>query len=295
MPTLLVKRSRCAKCGCHGNGLWARVRFMRNWVLQIGILICPVVILVGQDIDANITTENRRPITVADQISDQAERVAFGALFQATKPKQRLEQAKLFLARFPQSAFLFQAYEMAARASFGLEDYDAGLNYARQSLTLLPENPLLLVSVADVEAQKHLNDAAISDARDALEYLDRFAAPGTVAPGSWPELKNKLKATAEFAEGRALLEQALALPKGGKRDALLRDCKTLLAEAQTLNSSDVEIMYLFGLVQLASGELKSAAGSFARIYRTDGSLASKARENLQNIHAMLGAHDSFES
>ena len=105
------------------------------------------------------------------EISDAAERVAFLALFQNTQPKQRLEQAQSFLARFPQSAFLFQAYEMAARASFGLEDYDAGLNYAKQSLTLLPENPLLLVSVADVEAKKHRNDAAISDARDAVEYL----------------------------------------------------------------------------------------------------------------------------
>ena len=120
---------------------------MLKWALLIGILICPIVSLLGQDIDTNITTENRRSSTVADQISDPAERLAFLALFQNAQPKQMLEQAKLFLARFPQSAFLFQAYEMAARASFGLEDYDAGLNYAKQSLTLLPENPLLLVSV----------------------------------------------------------------------------------------------------------------------------------------------------
>ena len=92
------------------------------------------------------------PDKVADQISDPTERAAFLALFPQTQPKQLLEQAKLFLARFPQSAFLFQVYEMAARASFGLGDYDAGLNYARQSLTLLPENPLLLVSVGDVVA-----------------------------------------------------------------------------------------------------------------------------------------------
>jgi tetratricopeptide (TPR) repeat protein len=267
---------------------------MLKWALRIGILICPLVLLIGQDIDANITTQNRRSSTVADQISDPAERVAFLALFQNTQPKQMLEQAKLFLARFPQSAFLFQAYEMAARASFGMEDYDAGLNYAKQSLTLLPENPLLLVSVADVEAQKHLNDAAISDARDAVEYLDRFAAPGTVAPESWPELKSKLKATAEFAEGRALLEQAVALPTGEKREALLKDCKVLLAEAQMLNPSDVEVTYLFGLVQLASGDLNSAAGSFARIYRANGALVSKAHENLLNIYKTLDSHDAFE-
>ena len=268
---------------------------MSKWALRITILICPLVLLAGQDIDANITTQNRRPSTIADQISDPAERTAFLALFQETQPKQMLERVKAFLSRFPQSAFLFQAYEMAARASFALEDFDAGLNYAKQSLTLLPENPLLLVSVADVEAQKHLNDAAISDARDAIEYFDRFSAPGAVAPDGWQELKNKLKATAEFAEGRALLEKALALPKGEKRDSLLKDCKASLAEAQMQNPSDSEIIYLFGLVEFTSGELNSAARKFAKIYRANGGLASKARENLQKIYAMLALHDSFES
>jgi len=267
---------------------------MLKWVLLIGILICPTGPLLGQDIDANITTQNRRSSTVADQISDPAERMAFLALFQNPQPRPMLEQAKLFLARFPQSPFLFQAYEMAARASFGLEDYEAGLNYARQSLTLLPENPLLLVSVADVEAQKHLNNAAISDARDAVEYLDRFAAPRTVAPESWPELKSKLKATAEFAEGRALLDQALTVPKGEKREALLKDCKVLLTQAQVLNPSNVEVTYLFGLVQLASGDLRPAAGSFAKVYRANGALASKAHENLLNLYKTLDSHDRFE-
>jgi predicted CXXCH cytochrome family protein len=115
-----------------------------------------------------------------------------------------------------------------------------------------------------------------------------------VAPESWPELKSKLKATAEFAESRALLEQALAFPKGERREALLQDCKVLLAQAQTLNPSDVELTYLFGLVQLASGDLHPAAGSFAKVYRANSALASKARENLLNIYKTLDSHDAFE-
>ena len=270
---------------------------MFKQLLVIPVLFFPLARLAGQEIDANITTQNRSLSTVADQIPDAAERASFLLLFKQAPPAQRLQQAKSFLAQFPQSAFLFQAYEVAARASFGLEDYDAGLNYARESLTLLPENPMLLASVADVEAQKHLNEAAISDARDAIEYLDRFSAPGTVAPEGWPELKSKLKATAKFAQGRALLEQARALSKGQKRDAVLRDCMASLGEAQTLNPSDFEITYLFGLAQLASGELQPAAGSFARIYRTNDSLASKALENLQSIYKMLplDSRDTFES
>jgi Cytochrome c554 and c-prime len=266
-------------------------------LLVITALFSPLAPLASQVIDANITTQNRSSSTVADQIPDAAERAAFLALFKHGSPAQMLQQSKSFLAQFPQSAFLFQAYEVAARASFGLEEYDAGLNYASESLTLLPENPLLLVSVADVEAQKHLNGPAISDARDAIEYLDRFSAPATVAPESWPELKSKLKATAEFAQGRALLEQALALPKGEKRDAVLKDCMVSLAEAQALNPSDLEITYLFGLAQLASGRLQSAAGGFAKVYRANGSLASRARENLQTIYTMLrlDPRKTFES
>ena len=262
--------------------------------LFIAWLLCPLGTLTGQDIDANVTVQNRSPSTVAGQISDAAERAAFLALFKTASPAQMLEQANLFLAQFPQSAFLFQAYEVAARASFALEDFDTGLNYARDSLALLPENPLLLVNVADVEAQKHRNDAAIADARDAIEYLDRFSAPGTVAPESWPELKNKLKATANFAMGRALLEKALALSKGEQRDAMLKECGAALAQARTLNSSDSEITYLAGLAQLASGNLRIAAGTFAGIYRVNDSLAPKARENLQTIYRLLHT-DSAET
>jgi hypothetical protein len=270
---------------------------MLKRALRIGILICPLVPLAGQDIDANITTQNRMPSTVADQISDTAERAAFLALFQQTSPRQTLEKAKLLLAQFPRSAFLFEIYDRAARASFAQQDYDAGLTYARASLALLPENPLLLATVSDVEAQRHMNDQAISDARDAIEYLDRFSAPGAVAPDSWPALKGRLKATAKFAEGRALLDQALALPKGDKRMALLSHCISSLAEAQALNPSDSEITYLFALAQLSSGELLSAAGSFARVYRANDGWAAQAHDNLQSIYTRVrsDSRDTFES
>jgi len=270
---------------------------MFRWILTIAALLGPLAPLSAQVIDANITTQNRSSSTVADQISDAAERAAFLALFKRGSPTEVLQQAKSFLGQFPRSAFLFEAYEVAARASFGLEDYEAGLKYARESLTLLPENPLLLVSVADIEAQRHLNDAAISDARDAIEYLDRFSAPATVAPENWPELKSKLKATAEFALARGLLEQALALSKGAKRDAVLKNCIASLAEAQALNPSDLEIRYLFGLAQLASGELQPAAGSFAKVCQANGRLASTARENLKTIYTMLhlDSQKTFES
>lgn len=257
---------------------------MPRWLLVIVWVCLPVWPMAGQEIDSNITTQNRKSPTIADQIHDPAERAAFLVLFQAGSPAVVLREAKSFLTQFPQSAFLFQVYDMAARASFELEDFDAGLKFARQALVLLPENPLLLVSMADVEAQRHLDDAAISDARDAIDDLDRFAAPATVKPDSWPELKRKLKATASFALGRALLEKALAASKGERHDTLLRDCTAALLQARALNPTDIETQYLLGLAQLTSSDLHSAAGNFARVYRANVGLSSKAHENLQVIY-----------
>jgi len=49
---------------------------------------------------------------------------------------------------FPNPRFSLRPFEIEARSSFDEGDYEGGLKYARQSLALLPENPLLLVAVA---------------------------------------------------------------------------------------------------------------------------------------------------
>src|SRR6266478_5010630 len=115
----------------------------------LGLLVCPVGFVKAQDIDANLTPQNRTPSTIADQITDSAEHEAFLALFKQSAPEQMLQHAKYFLDMFPQSAFLAQAYEVAARASFDLQDYQSGLSYSDKSLALLPENSVLLVPMAD--------------------------------------------------------------------------------------------------------------------------------------------------
>src|ERR1700733_11473116 len=100
----------------------------------------------AQDLDSNITSENRKPGKIADEIHDKAERTAFLALYAKRDPKEVLASARAFLRQFPESAFLTQAFEIAARSSFDEGDYKGGLEYAAQSLALLPENPLLLVA-----------------------------------------------------------------------------------------------------------------------------------------------------
>lgn len=74
--------------------------------------------LAAHDIDAVITSENRKAATIADEIHDPAERAAFLALFAKNIPKKTRSLAQDFLQHYRQSAFLAMAYEIAARNSF---------------------------------------------------------------------------------------------------------------------------------------------------------------------------------
>ena len=252
-----------------------------------GALLSAAVPVAAQDIDTLVTTTNRSPSTVADQIKDPAERGAFLDLYKPQAAGAMLQAAKSFLQNYPQSAFLAQAYEVAADSSFDEGDYADGLAYAQHSLNYLPENPQLLVAVADVQARQHLNDEAITNARAALYYFDRFGRPGAISESQWPELKRRMRATAKFALGRALLQQAVAGPAGEKRGALLKESEAALEQARSLNAADSQIVYVLGLVRLSSGDFHSAAQNFAAVYVQKDELAPKALEQMQTIYKTL--------
>ncbi len=253
----------------------------------IAFLLWSLTNVVAQDIDSVPSVQKRNFANLADQITDEAERSAFLQLFKPASSGEMRARAETFLNRFPQSAFLAQAYEVAARGCFDLGDYEQGLRYAQQSLALLPEDPLLLVPVSDVEARQSLNSAAIAHANEALEYLDRFAGPASVREEDWPKVKRQLQATASFAKGRALLQDAVAQPAGELRRQLLKDSEASLLDAQRSNSQDLEIAYVLGLAQFSSGKASEASGNLAAAYRGGGELAPKALKSLEAIHRLL--------
>jgi len=263
----------------------------------VGFLLWSFIFLAAQDIDSVPSVQKRNLASIADEIVDPAERSAFLQLFKPATPAEMRARAEAFNARFPQSPFLAQAYEVAARGCFGLGEYELGLSYAQNSLALLPENPLLLVPVADVEARQNLNSAAIAHAREALDDLDRFAGPASVRDEDWPNVKQQLKSTANFAKGRALLQAALTQPVGETRRELLKNSEAALLEALHFNNQDLEIAYVLGLAQLSFGNATGASNSFAAVYRGDSELAPKALDNLRTIYRLLypSATISFET
>jgi predicted CXXCH cytochrome family protein len=271
---------------------------MRSRLLNVafsGVIFGVVLLGFAQELDSNGST--RSPAKISDQIGDPAERAAFVALYQKTVPRRLLAEAQDFLQEFPQSAFLAQVLEIAARSSFDEGDSEGGLEFARQSLVLLPENPLLLVAVADAQASQGQNDPAIASARDALAYLDRFARPISVSERDWPEVKRKQQATAYFVIGRAQLRLGLERPAGELRRSLLTGSVASLTQAHTLNPADDEITYLLGVVQLTAGNAMAAASEFASVRRQGREYAPKALAALQQMYQSLplGSKTSFDA
>ncbi len=158
----------------------------------------------GQAIDTVLFRESSgtKRFTIIDQVADPQERRAFLKLYGAHEPPKRRKLAEEFVARHPQSWLLAQAYEIGAKACIDLDDYATALQLGAQSLRLFPENPLLLVPLANIQAQVKQAHAAQESARAALEYLDQSDRPAAIAAAKWPGIQAELKASSYFVLGR---------------------------------------------------------------------------------------------
>jgi tetratricopeptide (TPR) repeat protein len=257
--------------------------------LIVSALACLSLLLLApiraQDSDAVITDAGQRPFTVADEIINKDEKKAFVELYRKKDPEKQVELAEVFLASYPDSSVLAQIYEVAAKAEIQLGDYQKALQYAKESLQLYPENALLVVPVANIQAKLGLTSEARQSAHNALEYLERFAHPGTVPSKKWPRLRDQLKASCYFVLGQTRLLEGLKSPRGEQRTQLLNKSLASLAKAEALNPEDAEVAYVKGLSYLALGQISSAAESFARAYVPDDSAISpRALEQLTALY-----------
>ena len=239
-------------------------------------------ILPGQNIDTLIL-ENSRRFTVLDQISNPAERDALLHIFRARTPGEKVQRSEAFLAQFPQSWLLAEVFEIAAKAYIDLGEYEQALQYGRASLQILPENPLLLVPLANVQANLARRAEAEQSARAALEYLERFGRPSPIPEKKWPGVQQELRASCFFVLGRVRTLQALDLPAGEEQSRKLTESIDLLAEAKSLNPNDPEIEYLTGLDYLALGNKREAARWIGAAYQREGPVRDMALAKLQKI------------
>jgi len=246
-------------------------------------LACAHLSIRAQSIDSAAVPANRSSASIVDQILDPAERAAFEKLLQTTDPKRTLALAREYLSAYPQSAFLATAEERAARASFDLGDLTTGLEYARDSLQILPENPLLLVAVADVQARLKQDEAAVASARDAIAYLDRFARPAAVSARRWPAIQRNQKAAVWFAMGRALLDESFSAP-AANRQPLLQQSISALRTSCDLNPHDMEALYLLGIAYRSGNHLPQAVQALMVVDAHGAAFSRQAHEQLEAIY-----------
>jgi predicted CXXCH cytochrome family protein len=204
------------------------------------------------------------------------------AIYKKHDPGQRLEAARSFLSNYPDSWLLTEVYDIAAKACIEISDFRGGLVYASESLRLLPENPLLLVPVANVQVQEGLFREGATSARDALEYLEILARPSSIRETEWSPLKRRLQASSLYVLARIELVRSPAA--GGERMDKLHAAVADLAHAAELNPDDAEIEYLLGLAQVSLGDPDSAAGAFAAAARLSGPVQAQALNRLRDLH-----------
>jgi tetratricopeptide (TPR) repeat protein len=223
-----------------------------------------------------------KPLTILDEISDLAERRAFTALHRKQGAQERVTAAQQFLNEFPQSWFVWQAFEIAAKAAIDLGDNNSATQWARQSLRILPENPLLRVPLAEVETMEGQPAAATQDATRAIEDLDLFLSPENFSEKKWASLEKQLRATSYYILAKAATEEGV---KGAKGEEKLRQAEDFADKSLRLNPADPATTYLLGLIRLARGNQAGAAATFAAVYEQSGPFKERARQRLLAAYA----------
>ena len=272
---------------------------MKRGYFQIGILSCLFVFLAGalyaappadQKTPARNNGTGAAPaagtvkpdyhITIKD---DPAERDAFAAIINETDQHRRRDMAERFLAEYPQSWRLAPVYEIASKSSFALGDLRAALEFGAKSLRILPENPFLLLPMADAQTRAGLYDAAARSARDAIWYLDRFDHPTSIDEDSWRQIKARNQAEGYFDVGRAAAAEGLA-NSGDLRARQLADAETALLKALSFNAGGAGVPNLLGTVYLGEGRPDEAAGIFAVAARSDSPARAQALDRLHTLY-----------
>jgi predicted CXXCH cytochrome family protein len=253
----------------------------RCYVAWIAIACFASAVVSAQESDTTILKGSQTTYTILSDVRDPQERDLFSSLYSTSDPLLRHQLAERFLASYPQSWLSSEVYDLAAKASLDLGKVAQALEEGRFSLRLMPENPTLLVLMANAEAQALQFDLALADARDAIDCLDQFAQPGSYSEEQWSGIKLQLKASAYFALGRAWFAKALQELK--PQPASLADARDALDRAAAYNSEDPEIFYLRALVEIKTNDKTDALRDLAFVALNSHPLHTQAAATFRRL------------
>jgi predicted CXXCH cytochrome family protein len=240
-------------------------------------------ILPAQDADTIILKDDNRKFTLVSQIENPQEASAFLAILHTNAPADRYQLAQTFIRQYPQSWLLPHAFDISARSAIDLEKYDEAIADGGFSLRLVPENPSLLILMANVEARKKHFEVASCEADDALEYLEQIERPPNLTQSEWNNIRPQLESSAYFARSRAEASRGLAT----NTPNILRTALGDLDKAAAWNREDPEVFYLRAIIEIQLDQKMMAASDLAFVYSGNSELREKAKKILSILSKQL--------
>ena len=256
------------------------------------ILLAISSFIIAQELDTFTFTSKRRAYTVLDRIENPKEKAAFQNLLAATDPIEKKDLAESFLKQYPSSWMLAKTYEIAAKSSIEIGDYSLAILHGKKSLQLLPENPLLLVPLSNVQVQQGKLVEAKRNAQRALQILKRIERPLNFEQKRWQQLKPELQASAHFVIGR--VAATLAVRHGVESTNHWHSARTSLRQSRLLNPKDLLAAYLLGIAEENLGKSNRAAREYADVANTPNIVQKQAIDSLQKIYKSQERKRSFE-
>jgi predicted CXXCH cytochrome family protein len=214
---------------------------------------------------------------------DSSERDAVAALMAEPDAARRREKAEAFLRNYPASWMLEPVYEVASKASMAMGVLPAAIEYGNHSLRLLPENPFLLLALADARLKQSQWAEAARNAEDALWYLGRFYRPSSIDEREWPAAQARLQAQAYYTIGRAAGSLAMAAT-GALREQKLGSAEAALREAWRLDPAAAATPFLLGMVKLNQRRMAEGAAFLAMAALPGSAIRQQALDRLRTLY-----------
>ena len=213
---------------------------------------------------------------------DPREREAFAAVINEPDARRRKELAEGFLKTYPSSWMLEPVYEIAAKACIATGDLSAAIEYGALSLRILPENPFLLVALADAETGWEISMPR-RGARMRCGTSIASTGQRRSTRRDWPRVKAQLRSGAYLHVGRAAAADASGAGQQGALAAVGRGGKGASGIAAP-RSEQRAFRIPAGDGRFEQGRMSDGASLLAMAAKPDGPVRAQA---IDRLHARL--------
>ena len=233
-------------------------------------------------------TPPAKPPRVVGQPQTQEEMTAWTAIEKATTFEEKAKLAEDFLTKFPDSGLTPFAHQLLAFHYQQQNDFDKFALHAEKTLEDLPQNPIILSSLAAAYAQKGQSDKAIDKAQKCLQAMQNMPKPPQFGDGEWMLQKDQLAADAHYAIGVANVTKYQQAPAaGGQPNANLATAVEELTKAVELDPSHDRAYYHLGFAYAKQNNGEKAIESYARAVALGGIAQNLARDQLQRVYQFV--------